>query len=277
MKRMTTFGLSAALLVAALAGCTQTTENSIDNNTSENPGVVSEAVSSTDENSDSYAETQSTNDYSASESTSVEIPETNTQSAYRVSVPSEITEIPERYFSPPPLKDHWSIYTTTPMSPSPTRKKLSRSKSTLLCICQADMMKARNTTSFILCGGWGNENQTLGTPDNPSGFKNVIDNAIANGDFEPIIIVCPTYNNTSPEDSANFSLALRLNQNFHNELINDLIPAVESQYSTYAESTSTEDLTASRPHRGFGGFSMGSVATWRTFQNCPIISVILCR
>jgi predicted peptidase len=25
---------------------------------------------------------------------------------------------------------------------------------------------------------------------------------------------------------------------------------------------------ASRGHRGFGGFSMGSVATWRTFQYC---------
>jgi hypothetical protein len=27
-----------------------------------------------------------------------------------------------------------------------------------------------------------------------------------------------------------------------------------------------EGLMASRNHRGFGGFSMGSVATWRTFQ-----------
>ena len=77
-----------------------------------------------------------------------------------------------------------------------------------------------------------------------------------------------TYNNTSPEDSASFSLALRLNQNFHNELVNDLMPAVEGRYSTYAESNSAEDLAVSRDHRGFGGFSMGSVATWRTFQNC---------
>ncbi len=121
---------------------------------------------------------------------------------------------------------------------------------------------------YLMHGGWGNENQTLGTSDRPSGFKNVIDNAIANGDFEPLIIVCPTYNNTSPEDSASFSLALQLNRNYHNELVNDLIPAVEGTYSTYAQDTTPEALQASRDHRGFGGFSMGSVATWRTFQNC---------
>jgi hypothetical protein len=117
-------------------------------------------------------------------------------------------------------------------------------------------------------GGWGNETTTLGTPDNPFVFKNVIDNAIAEGEFEPLIIVCPTYNNTSPQDSASFSLALELNRNYHNELLNDLLPAVESTYSTYAASASPSDLMNSRNHRGFGGFSMGSVATWRTFQYC---------
>jgi hypothetical protein len=121
---------------------------------------------------------------------------------------------------------------------------------------------------YLMHGGWGNETSTLGTPQRPSPFKNVIDNAIADGAFEPLIIVCPTYNNESPEDSGNFSLALELNRNYHNELINDLIPAAESAYSTHAENTSPEDLIKSRVHRGFGGFSMGSVATWRTFQYC---------
>lgn len=55
---------------------------------------------------------------------------------------------------------------------------------------------------------------------------------------------------------------------FHNELVNDLIPAVESKYSTYAENTTPEGLKASRDHRGFGGFSMGSVNTWNTFRYC---------
>jgi hypothetical protein len=119
---------------------------------------------------------------------------------------------------------------------------------------------------YLMHGGWGNETSTFGTPERPNAFKNVIDNAIASGAIEPLIIVCPTYNNTSPEDSANFGLALELNRNYHNELLNDLLPAVENAYSTYAQNTSPEGLMDSRDHRGFGGFSMGSVATWRTFQ-----------
>lgn len=99
-------------------------------------------------------------------------------------------------------------------------------------------------------------------------LKHVIDHAIQDGRMQPMIIVCPTYNNTSPEDSSSYSLAFRLTDNYHNELVNDLIPAVEGRYSSYAEDTSPEGVAASRMHRGFGGFSMGSVATWHTFQYC---------
>lgn len=49
--------------------------------------------------------------------------------------------------------------------------------------------------------------------------------------------------------------------------MNDLVPAVESKYSTYAKSTDLEGLAASRDHRGFGGFSMGSMNTWHTFEH----------
>lgn len=121
---------------------------------------------------------------------------------------------------------------------------------------------------YLMHGGWGDENMTLGTPQSLSPFKNIIDHAVAAGEMKPVIIVCPTYNNTNENgrDSANFSLAMRLTENYPNELINDLIPAVEGTYSTYTASTSQADLIASRDHRGFGGFSMGSVATWRTFQ-----------
>ena len=112
------------------------------------------------------------------------------------------------------------------------------------------------------------ETTYLGTPENPSAFKNVLDNAMAGGDMEPMIVVCPTYNNTSSSDSDNYGLALELTDNYHSELINDLIPAVEGTYSTYADDTSPEGLAASRDHRAFCGFSMGSVTTWHTFEYC---------
>ena len=121
---------------------------------------------------------------------------------------------------------------------------------------------------YLMHGGWSNETTDLGTPDQPAEFKNVLDNGIADGKIQPMIVVCPTYNNESESDSSDYSLALRLTENYHNELINDLIPAVEGTYSTYAEDTTLDGIRNSRDHRAFCGFSMGSVATWRTFQYC---------
>lgn len=120
---------------------------------------------------------------------------------------------------------------------------------------------------YLSHGGWSNETSLMGTDEEPHSFKYVIDHAIEDGKIQPLIIVLPTYNNTSGDDSGNYSLAIQLTDQFHNELLNDLIPAVESKYSTYAEDTTPEGLLASRDHRGFGGFSMGSVNTWCTFRH----------
>lgn len=121
---------------------------------------------------------------------------------------------------------------------------------------------------YLSHGGWSDETTIMGTDKNPHSFKNVMDHAIQDGKIQPLIIVLPTYNNTSERDSSDYSLAIQLTDQFHNELVNDPIPAVESKYSTYAKSVTTDGLRKSRDHRGFGGFSMGSVNTWNTFRYC---------
>ena len=127
----------------------------------------------------------------------------------------------------------------------------------------------RYNVFYLMHGGWSNETTWLGTPERPGTFKNVIDHAVSDGKMKPFIIVCPTYNNESPSDSGDYTLAYgTLTVNYHNELMNDLIPAVEGTYSTYADNVTPEGIKASRDHRAFGGFSMGSVATWHTFLNC---------
>ena len=82
---------------------------------------------------------------------------------------------------------------------------------------------------YLMHGGWCNEALSLGTPSNSSKFKNVIDNMIKNKGMDPLIIVCPTYNNISSNDSSSFSLALQMTRNYHNELINDLILALNQR------------------------------------------------
>lgn len=48
--------------------------------------------------------------------------------------------------------------------------------------------------------------------------------------------------------------------------MNDLIPAVETHYSTYLESPDEAGILASRQHRAIGGFSLGSINTWYVFE-----------
>lgn len=63
---------------------------------------------------------------------------------------------------------------------------------------------------------------------------------IANGDIKPLIAVDPTYY-TASADGGNMGGAVEKIENFTSkELVNELIPAVEGKYSTYAETTDLE-------------------------------------
>lgn len=182
-------------------------------------------------------------------------------------IPAELVNIPQEYRSAaeqPGTLERLDYTTWESMTYEAKTKPLTKTAYVYLPYGYSD--ETEYNVFYLMHGGWSNEKAWLGTPDQPSEFKNVIDHAIEDGKIEPLIIVCPTYNNESTEDSSDFSLALTLTENYHNELINDLIPAVEGKYSTYAAGTNPDELKASRNHRGFGGFSMGSVATWRTFQ-----------
>lgn len=184
-------------------------------------------------------------------------------------VPQELAVIPQEYFQPAAQQGTLvDLYYDTYESFSYHEQSEPLQKHAVVYLPYGYSEDQEYDVFYLMHGGWSDETTTLGTPQSPAAFKNVIDHAIAVGELRPLIIVCPTYNNTNENgrDSDNFSLAMRLTENYPNELINDLIPAVEGTYSTYAASIRQDDLIASRDHRGFGGFSMGSVTTWRTFQ-----------
>lgn len=100
-----------------------------------------------------------------------------------------------------------------------------------------------------------------------SSIKQMLDKQIADGAIDPLIVVSPTYYPDRSMIPSSWSTDDPLNLNFaKEELPNDLIPAVEGTYRTYAASVSMEDLVSSRDHRGFGGFSMGAITTWYVFE-----------
>lgn len=85
--------------------------------------------------------------------------------------------------------------------------------------------------------------------------KNALDNMIEVGVAEPFLMVFPTYY----YDYENRAIDIAA---FRTELREAIMPAVESQFSTYAATTDTEGLIASREHRAIAGYSRGSYVTW---------------
>lgn len=104
---------------------------------------------------------------------------------------------------------------------------------------------------YLYHGGGESEAQWFG--DNPTN-QNVVDNLIFYGDIDPLIIVMP--NLYYPEN-----FGFKGNRDFQQlayELRHNLIPAVESTYSTFAAGdTSENNLIATRDHRAMAGLSMG--------------------
>ena len=113
---------------------------------------------------------------------------------------------------------------------------------------------------IYLMHGWGGH---AGEYFDYTGTKNMFDHLLENGDIEPIIIVSATFYNENSDTG--FGGSVDEFRAFHNDFENCLMPAVEGKYHTYAKSTTPEDLKASRDHRAFGGFSLGSVTTWLEF------------
>ncbi|MBR4102089.1 MAG: endo-1,4-beta-xylanase, partial [Oscillospiraceae bacterium] len=99
---------------------------------------------------------------------------------------------------------------------------------------------------YLMHGGGENENTIF---SNDVNLDRMLDWMIMNGELEPMIVVTPTFNKCEAAT-------------FYKELRASVIPFVEGKYSTYAKSTSEADIIASRMHRAYGGFSMGSLSTW---------------
>lgn len=112
--------------------------------------------------------------------------------------------------------------------------------------------------------------------------RNVLDNMIQQGLCKPLIVVTPNFyaevkgeDNVIPDELAaaygeqhGDSFIEGRNdiwaEFFQYELVNDIIPLVESEFSTYAYGdTDEEGLIDSREHRALAGLSRGSMATMR--------------
>lgn len=120
----------------------------------------------------------------------------------------------------------------------------------------SDDKDKRYNVLYLMHGGGENEDLLLGGPDQNTELKLILDHMIANQLIDPLIVVTPTFYGGQNDVSL-----------FYMELIDSIVPMIELKYNTFTKSDRLDDLKASRAHRAFGGFSMGSVTTWYTFVN----------
>ncbi len=121
---------------------------------------------------------------------------------------------------------------------------------------------------YLLHGGGVNEDWWFRMfPDTVT----ILDNMMEQGLCRPCIIVTPTfYRGGDGDDNAEY-----ITEHFHHELRKDLIPAVESAFSTFAGGdVSEKNLIRTRRHRAFAGLSLGSMTTYRAafYNNFDLFS-----
>ena len=109
---------------------------------------------------------------------------------------------------------------------------------------------------YLIHGTSENQNTVFGDDDAnvTTVMKKVLDMMIANGELDPMIIVTPGYRGME-------------SGRLQYEMINEILPFIETKYNTYSASGSQEDLKAARNHRAVGGFSQGSGCTFTIMKN----------
>ena len=153
--------------------------------------------------------------------------------------------------------------------------------------------EAKQYNVLYLLHGTGGKDTYWFFDAEPGTTVNVLDNMIQQGLCDPLIVVTPNYISeikgkefrikddlvaVYAEEHEDSYLKVRNDlwtEYFRYELRNDIIPLVESQFSTYAEKDVSEaGLIASREHRALAGLSRGSMATMRSgmLANLDIIS-----
>lgn len=134
---------------------------------------------------------------------------------------------------------------------------------------QYDSAKKYNVF-YLVHGGGGNADAWLDC----TYMKNMLDTMIHEGMIEPLLMVFPSFYTEAQREVGVLDREFESDQTlkFQDELRENLIPAVEGHYHTYAEGVTDAAIEASRDHRALSGFSMGGCVTWYGFtHNLDII------
>ena len=173
----------------------------------------------------------------------------------------QIQPIPDAIRQPASKQGKIEEFTYTAHSNGKTLKKHARVY--LPYNYNAGDKKTKYDVLYLMHGGGDKTTSFLTPPQDWLPLRQVLDHLIADGKMRPIIVVTPTFYDDDENIGSNgMNDGIARTRNFHTELQNDLIPAVENAYNTFLEGTDSMAVTRSRSHRAYGGFSMGALSTW---------------
>lgn len=112
---------------------------------------------------------------------------------------------------------------------------------------------------MILMHGIGGDENEWGLAKSTSRVKAIMDNLSYYGDIDPFIVITP--NGRACKLGGEEGSGIESFYLFGQELRNDLIPYIDSHYSTYADYSEGYDLSEAREHRAIAGLSMGGMQT----------------
>jgi S-formylglutathione hydrolase FrmB len=126
---------------------------------------------------------------------------------------------------------------------------------------------ARYNVLYLLHGVGGSRYEWLHGSGNVDGnyvICNILDNLIAKGEVDPLMVVFPEGRSAHDWTDCSFNAEGTNMLGFYYfdyELKYDLIPFIEANYKTYAniEDTSSEGMEYNRSHRAIAGLSMGGM------------------
>ena len=187
---------------------------------------------------------------------------------------NEIEEVPDGYVSP--CKNSGTIETLEYPAKDYTGSDKVCNKCAKVYLPYGYDDEKAYPVFYLMHGSGDDESWYFEGTNNPSDsfLGSLLDHMIAGGELEPCIVCTPTYKNEyCQEDSTCTEI-------FYEELVNDLIPALEGKYATAYRQLCRENEGAdeqdsfvqeaeekTRLCRAFGGFSMGALTTWNVFQH----------
>ena len=169
------------------------------------------------------------------------------------------TETPEKYLAPCAKAGALHHFTYESECYTQEHRKVTKNALVYLPYGYEDEPLRRYPVLYLMHGGGGDYDVFFGGQEGKTPLKTILDNVIAEGLAQPMIVVTPTFTVPGwPEDQRAVGVAGVLTERFPQEVNNDLLRAVDAAFRTVPE----------RHSRAFGGFSMGGETTWRVMAGC---------